>query len=582
MGHLVGRPSTTVPPSPHAGCGSIGAVGGRQDSITIGPMIDDERRYESEFSGADSLRTVRIRLWAALLLMFAIPVGITVPVMYGLAIGNGSPMVLPTVAVAGIAMLLGILTVWLARRVLEPAEQLDRARMWLGDAYRRAREESLRDPLTGLGNHRAFQDDLGHEIASAERYASEVAIALIDLDDFARINDAGGHAAGDAALQAMAALFTRMLRRSDRMFRIGGDEFALVLPHTTADAAEVTVRRILAAAVTMTPSDAIPAGMSFSAGISAYPGLAADRTALFRQASSALAWAKRHGRTSVVIHDPDRHPAGSLDRPPSELSALVERVVSQRPLRAVFQPIFAIDDGRLVGYEGLVRPLPESGFSDPGSLFLAAEMGGRTMDLDLACLETVTATASQLGLNGYLSLNVSPRTIEAPEFSVGHLSTILRRNEIDPARVVLELTERETIEDLDRLQHNLGGLRRLGMSIAADDVGAGNAGLRLLSQVRFDIVKIDVSLIQNGVHRLTSLEVIRSIRDLARRTDSTVVAEGVETAEQLRICRELELAAAQGYLLARPTPEPPSERIDLDAIIAADPWARLRPAGSPI
>ncbi|MEK6721212.1 MAG: bifunctional diguanylate cyclase/phosphodiesterase [Chloroflexota bacterium] len=538
-------------------------------------MDDDQRRFEAELAAADSLRLVRLRLWAALLVMFTIPIAIATPVLYGLAIGNGSPMVLPTILIAGASMVLGVVTVWLARRVLEPAERLDQARIWLGEAYRRAREESLRDPLTGLGNHRAFQDELDRQIASAERYGTDVAVALIDLDDFARINDLGGHAVGDATLQAVASLLSHALRKSDGVFRIGGDEFAVLLPHTNADGAELTTRRILSSALVMAASPVVPAGISFSAGISAYPQLASDRSMLYRQSASALAWAKRHGRTAVTIHDPARYPAGSLDRPASELSALVERVVSLRPLRAVFQPIFAVDDGRPVGYEALIRPFPESGFADPGSLFLAAEMSGRTMDLDLACIETAVTTAAELGLAGYISLNISPRTLESVDFSVGHLATILRGHEIDPSRVVVELTERETIEDLPRLQANVAGLRRLGMRIAADDVGAGNAGLRLLSQIRFDIVKIDVSLIQGGVHQATSLEVVRTIRDLAARTRSTVVAEGVETADQLRICRDLGLSAAQGYLLGRPSAEPPRDALDLDQILADDPWAML-------
>ena len=539
-------------------------------------MNEDQRRFENELAGADTIRVVRLRLWAALLFMFVIPLGIAAPVVYGLALGNGSPMLIPTLALAGVGMVLGLVSVWLARRVLEPAEQLDRSRRWLGDAYRRAYEVSLRDPLTGLGNHRAFQEDLEHELAGVRRYGSEVSVALIDLDDFARINDTGGHAAGDATLEAMAALLATMLRKSDRIYRVGGDEFAIILTHTGAEAAGLTVRRILAASVAMVASPRVQAGVSFSAGVTSFPTLASDKLSLNRQLNAALTWAKRRGRTTVVVHDPARYPEGSLDRPASELSALIDSVISLRPLRAVFQPIFAINDGRPVGYEALIRPSPESGFSDPGGLFTTAELSGRTMDLDLACVEIAAAAASHLGLEGYLSLNMSPRTLEAREFGPGQLARILAHAGIDPARVVIEITERESIEDLGRLRENVAGLRRLGIGIAADDVGAGNAGLRLLSQVRFDMVKIDLSLIQGGVHHATALEVIRSIRDLAERTASSVVAEGVETADHLRICRELNLSAAQGYLLGRPVADPPRDGVDLDALIAADPWLILR------
>ena len=209
-------------------------------------------------------------------------------------------------------------------------------------------------------------------------------------------------------------------------------------------------------------------------------------------------------------------------------------------------------------------------------MFLAAELSGRTIDLDLACIETAATAAAALGLEGYLSLNLSPRTLESREFGAGHLVRVLERAGINPSHVVVEITERESIEDIDRLRQNVEALRLRGMGIAADDVGAGNAGLRLLSQDRFDLVKIDLSLIHGGVHQATSLEVIRSIRDLAARTRSSVVAEGVETVDQLRICRDLGLAAAQGYLLGRPEAEPPREAIDLASILDSDPWNILR------
>jgi EAL domain-containing protein (putative c-di-GMP-specific phosphodiesterase class I) len=145
---------------------------------------------------------------------------------------------------------------------------------------------------------------------------------------------------------------------------------------------------------------------------------------------------------------------------------------------------------------------------------------------------------------------------------------LLSRYAIAPERVVVELTEREKVEDLNRLQANLAALQRHGLRIAADDVGAGNAGLRLLSQMRFDIVKIDLSLVQEGTERDSSRAVLRSLRELAARWQAYVIAEGLETASQLRMVRELGIAAGQGYLLARPMPEPSLLSVDLAALEA--------------
>jgi len=520
-----------------------------------------------------NLRLVKARLWLALIAMFIIPLAISAPIYQSMAGAERESLILPTAALGVVACVLGVLATFLAHRVLEPAERLSRAQAGLREAYERAREESLLDPLTGLGNHRAFQEELDRQLSSAGRYHHSVALVVIDLDGFKQVNDTHGHAAGDDLLATVAAAFVRALRRPDRAFRIGGDEFAILMPHTDASSAAIPINRILVAALEQAQASASPR-FSFTAGISDFPGLAHDREALYRQADAALYWGKRHGRTLVEVFDAAREGAELAARPVAERSAAVERTAARRLLRAVFQPIIDLVDGRVTGHEGLVRPLPESGFLDPGSLFTVAEACGRTVELDLACLETVTAAAARLGLAGYLSLNLSPRTIESDEFGYLAVTTVLARHGIDPEQVVIELTERESIENVDRLRRKLEQLRSEGLRIAADDVGAGNAGLRLLSHFRFDVVKIDLSLVHGGASHGHALEVLRSIHDLADRWGAVVVAEGVESADQLRVVRSLGLDAAQGYLLGRPETEPHVTEVDLDGLTANVPMPR--------
>ena len=136
-----------------------------------------------------------------------------------------------------LAVILGLLTVWLARRVLEPAQRIEEARRILEDAYDRARSEALRDSLSGLGNHRAFQEEMERQWATATRHNQPLALAIVDLDDFKKINDSRGHAVGDAIIRAAGTTIATYLRRSDRAFRIGGDEFAIIMPGTDADKA---------------------------------------------------------------------------------------------------------------------------------------------------------------------------------------------------------------------------------------------------------------------------------------------------------------------------------------------------------
>jgi EAL domain-containing protein (putative c-di-GMP-specific phosphodiesterase class I) len=169
----------------------------------------------------------------------------------------------------------------------------------------------------------------------------------------------------------------------------------------------------------------------------------------------------------------------------------------------------------------------------------------------------------------YISVNLSPRTIESAMFHPGELKAIFHRYGIPLNQVVLELTEREEIQDFDQLKANIDACRRAGMRIAADDVGAGNAGLRLLSEISFDIVKIDLSLVQGGSLHDPSHAVMVAIRELANRWKASVVAEGVETAEQLAVVRAMGISSGQGYLLGRPATQRGAEPLDLAALVGS-------------
>jgi EAL domain-containing protein (putative c-di-GMP-specific phosphodiesterase class I) len=362
----------------------------------------------------------------------------------------------------------------------------------------------------------------------------------------------------------MGRFISEVIRYSDRAFRVGGDEFAILMPHTDTENAMQVGRRLLQRAAQ--PRDGSPR-ISFSGGISSAPEHATTRQQLYTQADAALYWCKRHGRGAIDTYEPQRDrqadPAGS-----EELAAAVVKVAVERRLRAVFQPVVDMITGEILGYEGLIRPTDGSPFSNPGAMFEAADAVGRTVELDAACFDVVAEAARAIAPDKIINLNLSPRTIEAPDFGVANILAALAQHGIDPRRIVIEVTEREMVQDIGRLRRNLLDLQEAGIRIAADDVGAGNAGLRLLSQFRFDIVKLDLSLVQEGAQRDSSHAVLRSLRDLAGRWGAFVVAEGVETSEQLRMVRELGLGAGQGYLLGRPGTNVQVGRVDLDALEA--------------
>ena len=343
-----------------------------------------------------------------------------------------------------------------------------------------------------------------------------------------------------------------MLRKVDRPFRIGGDEFALLLPHTDADAAHIVARRLLVSALQPNVRDPKVKPLSFSAGISSLPSPATSRTELYAQADTALHGAKRAGRTEVLVFQPGteigattagrlgRHRRGDRAEP-----AATRLSADRRPrLRR---------DARLRGSH---PPRAAGAVPDPASLFAAAEASGHVVALDLACVEAIVAAAARMPKELFLSVNMSPRTIEAPEFSAPIMLNILARHDFPPERLIIELTEHQPIADLERVRKKFDTCRSAGIRLAADDLGAGNSGLRLLSDLRFDVVKVDLGLIQRSSTSAPSSAVVESIVAFASRTGALVIGEGVEHEEQVAQLTELGVTAAQGYLFSRPGPLP--------------------------
>jgi diguanylate cyclase (GGDEF)-like protein len=523
----------------------------------------------------------RLRLMLAAVVVAVVPLA-GAAALYSVSRWSAAPGDALVGLLSLILLLVVLLTLWLSRRVVSSAEALDVSRMELRRLYESARADSLVDALTGLGNHRGFQEEFERQIGHSRRRGWPFALVLIDLDEFKRVNDTAGHAVGDELLSHVGWLIRRAIRQNDHAFRIGGDEFALLLPGSDERDAYSVARRLLSRV--LQPSDArrMDDPFSFSAGVSASPSLGTSRSELYAQADAALYWCKRHGRSAVAIYDAAQH--GRVGQGSAgELSAAIAAVAQRRALRPVYQPMVDLSSGRVIGYEGLVRPESDTGFSDPGTLFAAAESVGRTLEIDEAALETVIRGALPLPKGCFLSVNLSPRTLESAGFTIGRLLRLLERWGMQTNQLIIEVTERQGIEDIELLRRRVEACREAGIRVAADDVGAGNAGLRLLSEIQFDVVKVDLSLVQDGALRPASLDVLRSIAALAGRWEALLVAEGVETQEQLEMVRALHMDAAQGYLLGRPTESMDVHRVDLDGLLTNEYWVKdlRRTAGLP-
>ena len=516
-----------------------------------------------------ALRDSRIGL--GLRLAIALAASAATGILVDRLLGDAVPSIAARALLSAIAAA-SLVGLALLRLVVAP---LVRSREELHERYRTALADSLRDPLTRLGNHRAFQEELDRQVEAAQRYDVPLALVIIDLDEFKTINDRQGHAIGDRALAHFGQLMATHVRRADRPFRIGGDEFAILLPHTDAEGARVVARRLLAASLQPAlRGDEDPGGVSFSAGISALPDPASSRSQLYSQADSALYAAKHAGRTDILVFDPTSEPVALG----ASSAAAVAEVIARGQLRPVYQPIVHLATRTTLGVEGLIRPVPPAPFADPAELFAAAAASGHLVALDLTCVEMIIAGAANLPDGQFLSVNLSPATIEAPEFSTASLLSILARHHFAPDRLVLELTEHQPLTDVGRVRAKLDACRAAGISLAADDVGSGNAGLRLLSELSFDVVKVDLSLVRRSASSAPSSAgssaVIESVVSFAARTGALVIGEGVEQPEQVEQLTALGVTTGQGYLLGRPgslaaEPEAPEHLVGASTAAAA-------------
>ena len=484
------------------------------------------------------------QLGLALRLALGLSVSTLAAIVAYLALGGvlSDPIIRAVVATLVPLALVG----WFLQRTL--VAPLVASQEALEDRYQAALADALTDQLTSLGNHRAFQEELDRQVEQAQRYGVPVSLILIDIDEFKSINDESGHAQGDQALADFGRLVIAGLRRVDRPFRVGGDEFAILLPHTDADGAWVVARRLLANALQPPRVELGRRPISFSGGISALPDLAGTRAQLYSQADAALYAAKRAGRTDVQIFDPTT----AAPEPTTRSNAAVAEVIARGQLRPVYQPIVALDGLTVLGYEGLIRPVAPAPFADPTALFAAAAASGHLVALDMSCIEIIVAGARYLGNDEFLSVNITPRTVESPEFTSMALLSILARHQFPANRLVLELTEREPLTEPDRVRHKLDECRAAGIGLAADDLGAGNAGLRLLSELQFDILKIDLSLVQRSTPGAPSSAVIGSVVSYAARSGALVVGEGIERPEEVSQLAVLGVAAGQGFFFGRP------------------------------
>jgi diguanylate cyclase (GGDEF)-like protein len=415
------------------------------------------------------------------------------------------------------------------------------------------------DPLTGLANRSLLWDRLDHAIVRARREGGIVTLMFVDLDDFKAVNDQFGHGAGDALLKNVAERLEGTVRESDTVARLGGDEFTVVLEgQHRPEFAGTVAQKILDALAAPYRIGGREIFMTASIGIVVYPldGDVVDD--LVRDADIAMYAAKEAGRNNFQFFTPELR-AQTTERL-NLIDSLRRALATGDQLHLVYQPKFGLADGKMVGVEALLRwQHPEFGLVPPSRFIPLAEETDLIIPLGRWVIERACEQAARWSDAGLRELPVSIN-VSSRQFHYGDLiqtvEAALLRFGLDAGLVELELTEGTLIEDVELARRTLERLREIGVRVSVDDFGTGYSSLSYLQQFPIDALKIDRSFIEGITDRPDGAAISTAIIGMGHSLRMEVIAEGVETADQLEVLRDLECDVVQGFLLGRPgTPQ---------------------------
>ncbi|HET9771748.1 MAG TPA: EAL domain-containing protein [Acidimicrobiia bacterium] len=419
----------------------------------------------------------------------------------------------------------------------------------------RAREVALQDPLTGLPNRVLFLERLDHAARRRSRSKHIAAVLFVDLDRFKLVNDVYGHRAGDELLVAVAERLTTVLRPGDTLARLAGDEFVVLCEDLdTPVRADAIAARIGTALAPPFSVMGVELAVTASVGIAF---LTADTQAaehLLQDADMAMYQAKRQGgaRHQIIDLSEKRRTLWEVN-----LERELRGATGRGELRLDYQPIVATGDGRITGVEALLRwAHPSEGLVPPTMLIPIAERCGLINEigqwaLTRACLDFHPRSGPSLPDNVTVAVNISAHQLMFPGF-LGIVADVLSETGSDPQRITFEVTESAFVHDTARALGVLHGLKDLGVRLALDDFGTGYSSLEYLKRFPIDIVKIDRKFVYDLEVDPTSHAIIYTIVELAHVLGMTVVAEGVETAEQHRQLASIGCDFCQGFHFARP------------------------------
>jgi diguanylate cyclase (GGDEF)-like protein/PAS domain S-box-containing protein len=415
--------------------------------------------------------------------------------------------------------------------------------------------QAYHDQLTHLPNRVLFKDRLELAIAQAQRRTGALAVMFVDVDRFKLVNDTFGHTEGDIVLREIANRLTATLRRGDTLARLGGDEFTILLPDINQpEDAELIARKVIEALATPIALSHAEFRATVSVGIALFPRDGSTSEDLTRHADIAMYQVKRSGKNSYRFFDPDLN---TQHRDRIALENDLRGALARNELELHYQPQVSLAQRRIVGLEALLRwQHPVLGSVSPATFIQVAEEVGLIGEISAWVLESSCAQLARWQRAGIhapqLSLNLSAHDFHRHDI-VDTVTSCLKRHDIDPGLIEVEITESLMVDDGAGVATKLRALRAAGISVAIDDFGTGYSALAYLQKFPVSTIKIDRSFVRDLEGPMTN-PIISAISGIARGFELKLIAEGVENREQAEALRGLGCDIMQGYLFARPAP----------------------------